>query len=305
MKVSVIICTHNPKADYLNQTLESLRAQSLPLPDWELIVVDNASAEPVQSRFSILWHPNGVMTQESELGLTPARLHGISVARGEILVFVDDDNILDPSYLAEVVRIGDEFADLGAWGGQQIGAFETDPPEYLRPHLEMLALRTVSEVCVSDSFDSSVTPSGAGMVLRAAVAREYVSRYSGSPVRAMLGRKGESLASGEDVDMCWTAIDMGLKIGLFPELSLQHIIPAGRLNEDYLVRIKGGITFSGAIVRYLHGVYKAPKKVSGVRAVLSDWYRRIFMRSFEYRLLDAEREARYRADKVLKELNRG
>jgi glycosyltransferase involved in cell wall biosynthesis len=303
MKVSVIICTHNPKSEFLQKTLDSLQAQTLPLPDWELIVVDNASEEPVNSRFSVLWHPHGLMTLEGELGLTPARLHGISVASGELMVFVDDDNILSPSYLSEVVRIGDSYPELGAWGGQQIGAFEVDPPQYLRPHLGMLALRTVSDEKITGEYNSFLTPSGAGMILRASVAREYVKRYGNSPVRSYLGRKGESLASGEDVDMCWTTIDMGMKIGLFPELSLQHIIPSGRLHEDYLVRIKGGITYSGAIVKYLHGVYVPPKQVSEVRKRVSDWYRRTFLRSFEYRLFVSERAARYRADQVLKELS--
>ena len=52
-------------------------------------------------RFNISWHPNGRHVREDELGLTPARLRGVAEAVAELLVFVDDDNILDPDYLEQ------------------------------------------------------------------------------------------------------------------------------------------------------------------------------------------------------------
>ena len=50
MLLSVLICTHNPRRDYLDQVLAALRAQTLPVAEWELIVVDNASARPVAAK---------------------------------------------------------------------------------------------------------------------------------------------------------------------------------------------------------------------------------------------------------------
>jgi glycosyltransferase involved in cell wall biosynthesis len=41
--ISAVICTHNPRRDYLERTLQALKSQTLPLPDWELVIVDNAS----------------------------------------------------------------------------------------------------------------------------------------------------------------------------------------------------------------------------------------------------------------------
>jgi glycosyltransferase involved in cell wall biosynthesis len=97
--VSVIVCTHNPRQEYLTRVLAALRVQTLPTAGWELLVIDNASKEPVAGRFDLSWHPHGRHVREDELGLTPARLRWIAEARAELLVFVDDDNVLDPDYL--------------------------------------------------------------------------------------------------------------------------------------------------------------------------------------------------------------
>src|SRR6202034_2788555 len=94
LDVSVIICSLNPRPEYLRRVLESLRAQTLPPDRWELVLVDNASREPLAGRWDLSWHPHGRHAREEELGLTPARLKGIAECRGEIVVFADDDNIL-------------------------------------------------------------------------------------------------------------------------------------------------------------------------------------------------------------------
>src|SRR4051812_40600623 len=40
-----IVCTHNPRADYLRRVLNALRVQSFAVDRWELIIIDNASVE--------------------------------------------------------------------------------------------------------------------------------------------------------------------------------------------------------------------------------------------------------------------
>src|SRR6476646_7750846 len=113
--LSVIICTHNPRSDYFARCLEGLRTQSLPRNAWELILVDNRSDEPLANGVDVSWHPAARIVREETLGLTPARLRGIREAAGDLLVFVDDDNILDPNYLDQAVRIAEERSFLGSW----------------------------------------------------------------------------------------------------------------------------------------------------------------------------------------------
>ena len=53
MKCSVIICTHNPRENYLRRVLEALRAQTLPPAQWELLLIDNASAKSLPEQFDL------------------------------------------------------------------------------------------------------------------------------------------------------------------------------------------------------------------------------------------------------------
>src|SRR5277367_5769846 len=98
-EISVIVCTHNPRADYLRRTLDALREQNFPLNKWELLLIDNASEKPLAEVYDLSWHPQGRHVRELELGLTAARVRGIRESNGGLLVFVDDDNVLAPDYL--------------------------------------------------------------------------------------------------------------------------------------------------------------------------------------------------------------
>src|SRR6478609_179898 len=102
-EVSVIICTHNPREHILLRAVEGLRRQTLPVSRWEFVLIDNASAKPVAEYLDLTWHAAGRIVREDELGLTPARLRGIAETRGDLVIFVDDDNVLDPDYLEQAV----------------------------------------------------------------------------------------------------------------------------------------------------------------------------------------------------------
>src|SRR6516165_2680410 len=97
--VSVILCTHNPRPDYLDRVLASLRGQTLPAEQWEFLLVDNASRQPLEEIWDISWHSRGRHIREVKLGLTHARLRGIEESSGELLIFVDDDNLLAKDFL--------------------------------------------------------------------------------------------------------------------------------------------------------------------------------------------------------------
>src|SRR5260221_12668969 len=116
MECSVIICTHNPRPDYLRRVLDALRAQTLPKEQWELLLIDNASKEPLAWAWDLSWHPQARNLREDEPGLTPARLRGIRESTSNLLLFVDADNVLAPDNLAVALRLGSlhpHFGDLG------------------------------------------------------------------------------------------------------------------------------------------------------------------------------------------------
>jgi hypothetical protein len=251
--VSVIICSHNPRENYLRRVLEALKAQTLPMKDWELLLVDNASKEPLAGRFDLSWHAHAWHVREEKVGLTPARLRGIAESKGDLLVFVDDDNVLRADYLEASVKIGAEYPQLGAWGGSCIPEFEVEPPAELRPWLAGLLIEKLSKPILDKlPRGGPALPPGAGMVVRRNVALNYREQVLRDPLRQTLDRTGKMLGAGGDSDMALCGYALGLGTGRFPALELTHLIPARRLTLEYLEGIHEGFGFSGVVLTAIH-----------------------------------------------------
>ena len=255
MKISVIICTHNPRRDYLAATLAGLRAQTLPADEWEFLLIDNASESGRAPDVDFGWHPDARLIREDKLGLTPARLRGIREAKGNLLVFVDDDNILDPDYLETAQRIAIEKPYLGSWSGQCRGTFDEVPPEWTRRYWGNLAIREFTEDRWSNLPRLADTmPCGTGMCVRREVAMHYLKLNESGQRGFQFDRTGDSLVSGGDNDLAACACDLGFGVGLMTSLKLQHLIPPVRLTTDYLARLAEGIQFSGILLDYARGI---------------------------------------------------
>jgi GT2 family glycosyltransferase len=254
MKMSVIICAHNPQENYLIRVLEALQQQTLPKDQWEFLLINNASAEPLTGRFDLSWHPHGRHVLETGLGLTQARLRGIKEAKTELIVFVDDDNVLKSDYLAQCVRIRAEKPWVGVFGGSISAEYENDPGEWFRPYEETIAVRkAVREFWSNDNKVASYGPIGAGMVVRKEIADCYVVQVEGDATRKGLGRKGGSLMGGEDLDLVLVACEAGFGKGVFPELQLTHLIAARRTEPAYLWRLVEGSAQSFVLLHLLRG----------------------------------------------------
>lgn len=254
MKLSAIICTHNPREDYLKKTLGALRGQTLPKNKWELILVDNASKEPLAGKWDLSWHPKTRIVREDKLGLTAARLRGIEEAGGENLVFVDDDNELAPDYLELAVSIAARLPNIGCFGaGNIIPEYEVPPDPEVLPFTPMLALRQSTKDKWSNHPDDNCVPWGAGLVVQKKVAHQHVINLKTRNERIQLDRSGQELNSCGDSDFSWTACYMGLGKGTFSNLQVKHLIPKTRIEKAYLFRIAEGHGFSHALLRAFHG----------------------------------------------------
>jgi hypothetical protein len=247
--LSVVICTHNPRLDYFGRTLAGLRAQTVSLDVWELLIIDNASAPEKAPRPDHSWHPRARLLKEPKLGLTRARLRGIQEAAGELLIFVDDDNVLDPDYLETAQRVANEMPFLGSWSGQCRPEFEEQPPEWTHRYWGNLVIRQFNRDAWSNlpRFGETM-PCGAGLCVRREVAQHYLDMHEAAKRTVLLDRVGDSLVSGGDNDLAACACDLGLGVGLIKALVLTHLIPRRRLTLDYLSRLAESIQFSSLIL---------------------------------------------------------
>ena len=253
ISISAIICTHNPRPDYLRRVLDALGAQTLPKEQWELLLVDNGSKEPLARSWDLSWHPCARHVREEELGLTPARLRGIAEAEGGLLVFIDDDNILAPDYLERAAAIPGTYSHISVFGaGNLEPEFEDEPETVVRPWLGMLALRSVPQPTWTNNISDYVcTPWGAGLCVPRRVAMRYSKCVRELRISSVLDRNGQNLFCGGDDLFSWLSAGSDTGFGIFPELRITHLIPAGRVQRHYLVRLAHGHSFSLALLRYM------------------------------------------------------
>ncbi len=114
--VSVVVCTYNRLA-LLKQCLAALRQQTH--SDFEIIVVNGACSDGTKD-YLATQSDLYVINQPENLGLSAARNVGAQAARGEIVVFIDDDCAMDQGWLKKLLV---PYADPGVAGvgGKVIG----------------------------------------------------------------------------------------------------------------------------------------------------------------------------------------
>jgi hypothetical protein len=153
------------------------------------------------------------------------------------MVMVDDDNVLAPDYLEQVLRLSSLYPFLGSWSGQIELEFEDSanpPPQRLR---HLLCERVVEKAIWSnDRNHIAATPWGAGMCIRREVALAYARATSIDPRRLRLDLQGNELAYGGDTDLAYLGCAMNLGMGVFPSLKCIHLIPRERCTLKYLLK---------------------------------------------------------------------
>ena len=104
---SVVVPTHN-RPHLLTQCLRALMSQAPDTPPYEIIAVDDASTDDTGEQLSRLAQECGFLRpvrHEVNKGLSGARNTGVRLAQGKIVIFVDDDIVVEPNYIAEHLRL--------------------------------------------------------------------------------------------------------------------------------------------------------------------------------------------------------
>jgi glycosyltransferase involved in cell wall biosynthesis len=266
--LSVVLPTHNPHTGRLQRTLAALAAQTLPGERWEILLVDNASAPAIERTATDTAGPGNLrVCREPELGLNAARRRGFREAKGEFLVLVDDDNVLAPDYLERALAFFASHPRVGAIGGRSLPEFEREPAAWQGEFFPLLALRDPGDAPIisaglrpagagQNQYPAQAAPIGAGMALRRAAAAAWLDA---SPAGQVSDRRGRELSSGGDNDIVLTLMKQGWEVAYVPDLRLTHLIPAGRLEPDYLARLNRGIQKSWMQVLSRHDANPWPR----------------------------------------------
>jgi glucosyl-dolichyl phosphate glucuronosyltransferase len=229
LDATVIVCTYN-RAESLRDTLQALRAQRThPSRRWEVVVVDNNSGDHTHQVVDDARREWPVLRYvfEPAQGLSHARNHGIAVARGDVLLFTDDDVLPEADWLESTLS-GLETYQADACGGYIAPIWEAPPPPWLTERFYgFLAIR----IDRSDDYpitQSGQAPYGANMAIRKPVF-DCVGLFDTNR-----GRKGKVLASGEDGEMFERILGAGLKAVFLGQSRVHHKVEAFRLTKRYL-----------------------------------------------------------------------
>lgn len=105
MKISVIVPTYKPQG-YLWECLDSIYNQTFSKSDYELVLVLNGCNEPFHSQIKDWLGKHSDLQvqffQTDEGGVSNARNIALDNAKGEYITFIDDDDLISPSYLQEL-----------------------------------------------------------------------------------------------------------------------------------------------------------------------------------------------------------
>ncbi|HSR40964.1 MAG TPA: glycosyltransferase, partial [Longimicrobiales bacterium] len=196
-RISVVVCVFNGAAT-LPDCLEGL--EELDYPDYEVIVVDDGSADP-SSRIARNFDVRLIRTENR--GLSRARNTGIDAATGEVVAFLDADARPDPDWLTHLA-LGFGLSDYVGMGGPNV------PPD----GIDWVAS------CVADA------PGGPVHVLRTDVEAEHVPGCNMAFRRWALKEIGgfdpRFRVAGDDVDLCWRIHERGWRIGFSPGAMVWH-----------------------------------------------------------------------------------
>ncbi|TGE25622.1 glycosyltransferase [Hymenobacter aquaticus] len=249
--ITVLICTYN-SATRITETLQALARQQVNATEFavEVLLVDNASTDATSqvaaATFEQLDFPFPYQVlYEGKSGKSNALELGFATARYEYVCIVDDDNWLQPDYLALAWEVMEKDPKIGALGGIGRPQCEITPPFWFKDFAAIYAADTQAP----HQGDITAGPSyvyGAGCVVRKAA---WEKIYRAGFKSMLTGRHGDKLTSGEDNEMCYAFVLAGYKIWYDERLRFQHFIPAKRLTWNYVERIFEGNAESEAALR--------------------------------------------------------
>ena len=229
IEVSVLISTYN-RAPRLRTALAALLAQTGDVR-CEVIVVDNNSSDDTAGVVAQMAasSPDRIRyVFEGRQGKSHALNTALTLARGEILAFTDDDVRVAPDWLLQWRRSFNAHPAVDYIGGRVLPEWMAPPPPWLTmAHWSPLALQDYGDTLQAVGAERAVCLVGANIAYRRGVF-DRVGEFTPA-----LGRTGDGIGSTEDHDLQLRIWRAGMR-GLYdPEIVVRADVTADRLERDY------------------------------------------------------------------------
>jgi glycosyltransferase involved in cell wall biosynthesis len=229
--VSIIVCSYNG-AKTLNECLDSLGR--IDYPNYEVILVDDGSTDntrEIAARF-----PKVRYVYQTNHGLSHARNHGASIAKGEIFAYTDSDCMADPDWLYYLLST----LLSGKYAG--VGGPNVSPPA-----------QSWVQACVA------AAPGGPSHVLLTDTIAEHIPGCNMAWYRwafeSIGGFDSEYHKAGDDVDFCWRVQQDGHDIAFSPTAIVWH---HRRFTLKAFRKQQEGYGEAESLLRFKHLIFFGP-----------------------------------------------
>ena len=232
--ITLIICTYN-REKYIGPLLDSIAKNDYPTTDYEIVLGDNNCTDNtlgVCEQFAAT-HPDITLRYvvETEQGLSVARNKGIEETKGEIIIYVDDDALVDEDYIRIYAEHFATHPETMAAGGPIEPLYETEEPEWMSPYTKALLTAWMNYGDKVREYPTGRYPGGGNAAYRKKVF-DQVGLFN-----TELGRKGNALLASEEKDIFDKMHALDMQVLYLPTPVLHHIIPQTKLEEDYFNRL--------------------------------------------------------------------
>lgn len=235
ISISVVMCVHNGERR-VPLSLAALRRQAYSGP-WDVVVVDNASTDATAS--AALTAGNGLpglrVVFEPQPGLWNARLRGVAESKGDLIVFVDDDNLLSADYLGVAAAVMAREPEVALLNGRAELHRLGEMPDWFEQVQHCFAVGP--QFAAGGVIPTGQTLWGAGLVLRRS-AFEQLRALQFRPLLA--GRVLGKLLAGDDSELCLALGLLGWRAYYVQEVALHHAIDPGRVTFERLRELARG-----------------------------------------------------------------
>jgi len=227
--VSIVICSHNRSADVsecLGTLIPQIGCQA------EVILVDSASDPKNKAQMAKLavLYPAVKLTRVDQPGHSLARNRGVFLAVGDWVVFLDDDAVPFPDWLAKLLTaVAAASPTQVVIGG---GIYPRWPDGVSGEHLSKRwkMFLSLAEADRPGSVTDGYAVNGANYAIR----RHVLLDIGGFSEK--LGRVGGSLISGDDCLVTKRVLDAGLAASFDPAFKVYHKISRVRLKISWILR---------------------------------------------------------------------
>jgi glycosyltransferase involved in cell wall biosynthesis len=254
--VSIVICTHNGK-NRLPIVFEYINNLHIPVQvNWEVVIVNNASTDGTtdwinQVKLSKKWNFNLFCVEESKPGLNFARITGAKNSTYELLLFCDDDNLLDRNYINYWFNCISYQQNVGALGGKGIPLTDNPLPDWFNEYAHSFAVG--QQFSKSGYIPKGTALYGAGLFVLKKPILEIVDKGFSM---IMSDRESGKLTSGGDLEWCYLIQLSGMKLYYDDHLFFHHKLDNTRLTWDYYKKLKAGIAAGVGLLEPYHYIFK-------------------------------------------------